>query len=367
MSKKIIFSPLLFVLVLMVFSGCKKSGDPLGPQYGGAPADFSVTGNTFDAFNGIKATGGVLATTPTSVTIETRFQFYKATFSHKVGWKLTISSQYSNAVKTFSGFSDFLDSSNTKWYGESDNDYFFGFKSKADTVDIKLTFTGSTLVYTKKMVVNGIKKYHNVTTKGVYHYLIDDFEASNPLTSFSPFYPDQDDQGGGNTGNNAYSDIKNQGDYSYRMLGYDVNNNTYIGSCNTPTLNDILPNTFHVTDPEKMFVNLYIYGTGKPNTTVSVLAYENDAQHPSGVALNQSINDKYIYQIGVTWTGWKLVSFKYSSFRRPNTGAGRGNNRLNPERLSGMALEMDSYPTPGYSVEAMVDMIVVTENGVFQK
>ena len=135
----------------------------------------------------------------------------------------------------------------------------------------------------------------------------------------------------------------------------------------TPTLNDIPANTFKGTDPDQMYINLYIFGTGRPNTTISVLAYENDASHPIGVNLNQALNDKLIYQIGVDWTGWKMVSFKYSGFRKPNTGGGLGNNRLNPERLSGLALELDSYSAPGFDVEAYVDMISVTENGIFQK
>ncbi|HSZ24962.1 MAG TPA: hypothetical protein VK766_04555, partial [Cytophagaceae bacterium] len=100
---------------------------------------------------------------------------------------------------------------------------------------------------------------------------------------------------------------------------------------------------------------------------VDVIVYENDANQAQGTTFNQNANDKYIYQIGVTWTGWQLVSFNYSQFKVPNTGGGLGNNQLNPNRLCGMALELDSYPTQSFEVSAYVDMVVVTENGIFQK
>ncbi len=377
MIKKIIFSRILpGVLLLVLFSSCKKRTENfLGPQYGAAPADFSVVNNKFLAYNIVKSTGFPVAAPASSVTINTRSQYYKASFSHKVGWKLTISSWKTNAVKTFSGFDDFIDSTNTKWDGGSDNDYFFGYGNSAspDTVEVRLSFAGTSLVLLDTIEVKGIKKYHDVTFIGIYHYVIDDFDGVNTLTALSSFYPDADDLGGGNNGNAGYSSIKCQDNFSYRMLGTDVNNNTYLGSCNTPTQNDIALGTFKTTDPNQLFINMYVYGFGKPNTTVSVIAYENDADQPIGTynekdgATSIIINDKLIYQVGVTWKGWKLVSIPYSGFKKPNTDGGKGNNRLNPERLCGLALELDSYPTSGFEVEALVDMITITENGTFQK
>lgn len=369
MMKKIIFSQILLGLVLLMFSGCKKkhAEEFLGPRYGDAPSDFSVTGNKFDAYNIVKANDFPLPGPVSSVNIYTRYQYYKTTFSHEVGWKLTIYSWKTTAIKTFTGFGNFLDSTNTKWNGGSDNEYFFGFGSTNDSVEVKLTFTGNPLVIRDTIQLSNMKGYHDVTYDGIYHYLVYDGEGTNASTILSSFYPDLADMGGNNEGNSAYNVVKNQGDFSYRMTGTDVNNNTYLGSCNTPTLNDIPANTFTVTNPDEMFINLYIYGTGKPNTTVSVIAFENDANHATGATFDQTSNDKYIYQVGVNWTGWKLVSFRYSAFKKPNTGGGLGNNRLNPEKLSGLALELDSYPTPGYQVEALVDMLVVTEHGTFQK
>jgi hypothetical protein len=369
MMKKIIFSQILFGLALLIFAGCKKkhSEEFLGPNYNAASTNLTVDNNQILAYNVVKSSGFSTGSPVGSVNIATNYQYYKASFSEEVRWKLTISSWKSRGVKVFTGFGNFIDSTNAKWDGSSDNDYFFGFTTVNDSVEVKLSFIGSDLIVRDSIRIINMKNYHDTHLNGIYHYLIDDGESTNIATKLSSFYPDAADLGGGNTGNSAYNDIKVQGDYSYRMMGTDVNNNTYLGSCNTETLNGIPPNTFEVTDPDQMFINLYVYGTGKPNTTVSVIAYENDANYAAGETFEQDVNDKYIYQVGVTWTGWKLVSFRYSAFKKPNTGGGLGNNQRNPERLSGMALELDSYPTAGFNVEACVDMLVVTEYGTFQK
>jgi hypothetical protein len=372
MKSKIIFSVALFLSTLILFSGCKKkTEDFLGPEYNKAPGDLvftgNITGHGFDAFNVVKLSGfHFYPTAATSINIGTNYQYYVAKFNHTVRWTITISSWKTHAQKVLTGYSDYIDESNSIWDGGSSNDYFFGYNTTNDSVEVKLTVQGSDLVAIDTIKLTGMKIYTDVFN-GINHILIDDFEGTAPLTAFSPFYPDLDDLGGGNFGNNAYNGIKNQGNFSYRMYGKDMNNNTYIGSNNTPTLNDIPSGTITETDPNEVYINLYIYGAGRANTTVSVIAFENDANQAMGTTFNQTINDKYIYQIGVDWTGWKLVSFRYSAFKRPNTGAGLGNNHKNPEKLSGLALELDSYPTPGYEVEGFVDMVVVTENGVFQR
>ncbi|HVD97551.1 MAG TPA: hypothetical protein VNB90_05045 [Cytophagaceae bacterium] len=369
MSRKIIFSPILCLLALTLISGCKKKYDEhIGPHYTSVPSDFAIVNNRLDIYNVLNSSGYVSGPSVVSVNLKTNHQFYAAKFNYNVRWNLTISSGLTHAVKVFTGFTDYIDSTNAKWDGASDNEYFFGYTSSSqpDYVTITLNIPGSDIVIRDTMKVLMKKNYHKQTINGIYHYLVDDFDGGNDTTAFSPFYIDAADINGGNTGTPGYSAIKNQANFSYHMTGLDINNNTYIGSCNTPTLNDIKANTFTVTDPHNLFINLYVYGTGKPNTTVSIISYENDAAQAAGVPLDQHINDKFIYQIGVTWKGWKLVSFPYSDFKRPNTGAGLGNNQLNPEKISGFAMELDSYPSSGFDVEAMVDMMVITENGVFQ-
>jgi hypothetical protein len=370
MNRKIIFSSIPFILILFTFLGCKKNTEKIvGPEYIVPPANFSVVGNKLLAYNTVRLSGYHFTTPSKSVNIQTQYQYYTATFSNQtqVSWTLTITSWKSGAQKVFTGISSYLDSTNTKWDGGTSNNYFFGFSAYNDSAEVKLTFTGSDLMVRDTIAIIGLKNYYGQTYNGIFHYMVDDFEGNNAATAFSSFYPDLQDIGGGNTGNNGCTTLKNEGNFSYYMFGNDTDGNTYIGSCNTPTLNDFPPNTFKTTDPAQLYINLYIYGTGKANTTVDVIVYENDANQAQGTTFNQNANDKYIYQIGVTWTGWQLVSFNYSQFKVPNTGGGLGNNQLNPNRLCGMALELDSYPTQSFEVSAYVDMVVVTENGIFQK
>ncbi len=388
MNNKKIFSLFLFLLVLGMFTACKKHSEKfLGPQYLEAPEGFEVYADaavnnaklkayTINKLSGVQV--GVAQTyltpaSPMKLNIKTNYHYYEANFNAVVRWTLTISSWKSNAVKTITGLSDHIDETNSYWDGSSSNEYFFGKPYVDDSAQIKLSIVGSDIVVIDTIrILPGMKEYHDQTINGIYHYLVDDFDGGNPLGAFSSFYPDQLDNGG-NKGSNAYYPKKLQGDYSYMMYGKDNNSNTYLGSCNTPNLNDIALNTFKVTDPREMFINMYIYGTGKPNTTVSVIAFENDANEALGIYNKDASgnpelkNDKLIYYIPVTWKGWKLVSFRYSEFRKPGTGGGLGNNRLNPERLCGLALELDSYPTQGFEVEAFIDMVVITENGIFQK
>jgi hypothetical protein len=369
MNRKILTHTVLLLLAMVWLGACKKKQESfLGPEYAAAPAGFSVVNNDMKGY--VRLPSGDTSSIIGNVNLLQRATFFKASFSHKVSWTLTMTSAKTNAVRVFKGLSDFIDSTNTIWKGESSNDYFFGFlgsgTSNRDSIEAVLTFLGSSVEIRKKFSVSNNKKYHNATYNGVDYYMIDDFDGTNPTTAFSSFYIDQQDVGGGNTGNNAYGLIKNQGNFSYRMYGRDVNNNTYLGSCNTPTLNDIPANTIKSTDPAQVYINMYIYGTGKPNTTVSIISFENDREMLYQT-FDQTQNDKYICQIEVTWEGWKLVSVPYSRFKRTNTGAGLGNNRLDPDRICGLALELDSYPNPGFEVEAMIDMVVLTVGGVFQK
>ena len=214
MKSKIIFSLSVFFTSVLFFSGCKKNSETiLGPEYAAVPADFSVVNNSFEAFNFVKASLFSTGIPVKAVNIQTNAQYYKATFSHKVGWKMTIASWKSNAKKEIVGFSSFIDQTNAIWDGGSSNDYFFGYNTTNDSVEVKLTFVGTDFFIRDTIRLTSMKNYHQEIYNGISHYLMDDFEGTNPTCTFSSFYIDQQDIGGWNEGNNAYNKEKFQGNF----------------------------------------------------------------------------------------------------------------------------------------------------------
>jgi len=368
MKKYTIISSLLFSLLLSLAS-CKKNSDKfLGPEYVEASENFAIENNDFAIWRKNKNNTAIIQPIINGLaTYAANSHFYKAKFNERVSWTVTVSADGNPAKRVIKGLSDELNIDNTLWDGGSSNDYFFNID---DSITIELTVAGSSIALKKRMKVTGVKGYrYTDPVTGMKYYLVDDFEgAYAETTGLSDFYVDLLDIGGGNTGNKSFTDVKVQGKYSYRMYGKDVNNNTYLGSCNTYSVNDFPLGTFTTNNPDSLFVNMYIYGTGKPNSTISIMVFENDKEFPLQTGYNYlDIQfDRWIYFAPVTWTGWQLVSIPYSSFKRPGSGSGKGDNKLTPSKLCGLALELDSYPEGGYEVEAMFDMLVITQGGPFK-
>jgi len=185
------------------------------------------------------------------------------------------------------------------------------------------------------------------------------------------------------------------------MRGQDDNNNGWSGGTNSENLVD-----FYLVDslpkllidsgvPEdKLFFNVFIYGTGKASTTVQLKVYEYDEKTyekdtmivldsrealrhalfagdglPPRITYDQSKNDGYIHDVQVNWLGWKLVSVPYSSFRSNADPAAGGGGDRNKEswRICGMAVSLLSFPETGQLTEAYVDYLSVTIGGTFQR
>lgn len=365
MKKYFSLLPLL-LFSLLVLVGCKKRSDKfLGPEYIEASENFAVENNNFEVWRKIKTTGIELLLVSGSHNFASNGQFYKAKFNERVSWTVTITGEGFNAQKVIKGVSDEIDVSNTYWDGGASNGLFF---LQNDSITIDISFAGSSIVLSKKVRVSGTKNYNGLDAiTGVKYTTIDDFEGGFAATTgFSDFFIDLQDVGGGNFGNRSFAGDRVQGKASYRMYGKDVNMNTYVGSCNTNAVNDFPFGTFTATNPDSLYVNLYIYGTGRQNSTISIIAFENDNDFPVGT-YDATRFDRWINFVPVTWTGWQLVSIRYSSFRRPGSGSGRGNNQLTPTKLCGFAFGLDSYPDGGFEVEAFADMFVVTENGPFKQ
>lgn len=312
---------------------------------------------------------------------------FESTFNEEVSWEISISGYTSGAVKTITGLSQNLEEANSAWsFGRSSNVYFF----QADEyVKAELKIAGLDTVYTlDSMYVSGVCDWNYKRVDGIKHIVIDRFDsdAPNPISGLSATSPDLKDQDVKVTTSSVESV---EGGFSLYMTGTDLNDNGWIGGRNHERLvelysriqTSILPIDSGIA-AEDLYFNIFVHGDSRfPKTTVEIKVYELDdttfqsreeirnyAYGPDENTLTstqQSISDGWIYDIPVTWDGWKLVTVPYSMFRAsndPKTGA-NGNRRRESWRITGIAVSGLSYPLSGGTVSTYVDFLTVTQNG----
>ena len=337
---------------------------------------------------------------------------FSTEFNQRVSYKLKIKGIKSGAEKVFSGVGSKIE--NASWDGSSSNVYFFG-GNASDSVVAYLEISGWDSVYTAEIDLQNPKNYHSnqtqdVIIRGIKHIVIDDFDASGgpEYSSVSTADPSSD-QLDSKTSFGLDSAIRVEGGTSYRFSGQDDNDNGWSGGINSANLVDFYMVSSEDAllidsgiDPSKLYFNIFIYGAGQPNTSVQLKVYEQDYLYqidqndPNDIADNdtfnlktrkaimdyygtdpeaplhvydQAANDGYIYNIEVTWTGWKRVSVPYSDFvpnNDPLTGGG-GDRVKESWRICGMAVSLLSFPATGAFTKTYVDFLTVTQGGVFQR
>jgi hypothetical protein len=369
-------SIVITALSTLVLAACTRSSkeEPfLGPKVLPAPEGFAIQGDSL----GFKFTNS-----GTKVNFLKGTTYFESKFSSEVSWKLAIVSRANGAVKTLTGTSATLDNVTCPWNGESDYLLF----SDGDTCDANLTITGyaddskNIKMTTKSFVIDSAKNYND----GIKNHLIVDFEAGAGLAT--PYFDAQD---GNLFSNPEYGDsavhtqyaLRNaaHGKFSLRCAGNDVNSNGYIAGYDMKSLVGLVGQVKE-TDPSEVYLNMYVKGFGKHNTGLTLLLYELDTlnvDNHASITGGKNIadtkqgalaytNDKWIKQVNVNWVGWKLVSVKYSEFKKPNNEGCNGNCKLEPHKLRGMSIGLDSYPATGYSAEFAVDYFILTEGGPFK-
>lgn len=363
--KKLLKNTVLLLGSAAFILSCKQS-DQLGP-------DFVTVSEDFD---------------PSSVTITSGDQLtpalnflpeIDANWGQDASYTVTVTGLESGAMKEFSGISS---SFKEKWNGQSSNIYFFRVNEKA-TVSLKLAGYDSIFVSTDTILITGLFSFNRKTINDVYYYVVDGFEgnAENPLNQVSPDARDNDVDFG------ITSNLSVEGNSSLRLTGVDANNNGWSGDRYQSYLGVLLKGNVNNLpidsgiDPADLYVNMFIYGTGAPSTTVEIKLSEIDGgdtlltrkQISDWIAddvnnespINAADNDAWLYDVLVTWKGWKLVSIPYSRFRAandPNNGGG-GDRIKESFRISGVTVSLLSFPRTGQKTEAYVDYITITTGG----
>jgi hypothetical protein len=287
----------------------------------------------------------------------------------------------SGAEKTYSATSNVIDTLNAFWDGSADGPRFFIANEK---VLYTISFLGSSIKYSDTLHIKN-------SSDGPMVYVFDFFKKQADGSKLTYWMVDdmgdtQYSSGLGNTGiRTSYSDAADgngeakffvttntavDGHLSYYMIGTDFNQNTYLGGASGQTLNELYYATSS-SDPSKVYINAYIYGYGRANSTLTFQLFENDSWNP-GNAIPAArppalTNDMWSYMVQVDWVGWKLVSIPYSSFKcATNVQAGGGGNKIaEPQKFAGFGIELDSYPVGGSTVELSLDAVYITTNGPF--
>ena len=377
-SKRIIVVLLTIVMSATVFLACKRSisnDEILGPGLVSAPADF--TGllsapvlkrmNRFGVVTTISPTTSLFFGTLNSYGIE-------ADLSHEVSWTITFEGVTSTAevIRKGTGNKINLLADSLQWTGESDNFRFF---MDGEDVLYTISFLGSAIEYSNTLKIATTKGYNELIVyranqAPLEYYMVDNFDGNYGILPMQTAYADAAD-GVDKVAIFTTNNIQVDGVVSYYAKGTDASKNNYLGGASHESLIEMW-RRIKETDPSKVFVNAYIYGYDKPNSSVFLQLYEsdnNDPLNPSDIPTSWvgNANDMWYSIVQVNWKGWKLVSIPYSAFKpanNPNSG-GNGNRIQEPHKLSGCGIEIESFPTPGFPVELSMDLMTITVNGPF--
>ena len=365
---KIFKSPIILAISsLMFFNSCKRTSEDtnqFGPELIVADASFTIendslyvmpiTGATIDFNKGFNA-------------------YFKAKFSKKASWTLKIKSVLTGAVREFTGTSDSLSIANTLWSGQSDSLIF----SNNDVC----TATLSVLGLDNKWVTNfksvsqpSLLKTGNAINFGAFA----NFDVSS---EFAVSYGDKNDQIGFMKADPEYQGAN--GKFSLYVHALDGNGDGFCGGFEMETAVALI-GKITSKDPENVYINAYVKGYGKPNSGVKFLLYELDtlnSDNPQAVINASNLvtefpdvskhsdlikkNDRWEYQLNPSWVGWKLVSIKYSDFKKSKTDGGNGNGKMEPNKVREFTMEIGSYPTTTSEVEFAIDYLVLTQGGKF--
>lgn len=345
----------LFLMIPFVFA-CERSFDDesfLGEQYQSVPDGFQIEEEL------------QINSTSDSVDFDNEFIVsFKAKFSHEVSWELVVIGDSSKAKYKFSGLSNELNEFNAPWDGASTGVFF----RSGETATATLEFIGSDQVLTTSVFIKQSKVYRNETSNGITLTILDDFEGNTYTGNASSTHFD------GNDDSNEFfvsSTNAAQGEHSMHLGGVDASGNAYIGGVFTNPLNG-LDGVIIEEDPKDVYVNLFIFGTGNPNSSVQLRALEiddkttYDAFIQNGGFDYEYAHDTWEYTIEVNWEGWKLVSIKYADMIESWTNSPAINNHTRePSKLVALYVNLLSLPQQNQA-ETYVDFVNVTQGGSFQ-
>ena len=346
-NKKFLHLTGFLVILLFMSVKCNKHKESfIGPEYRLAASDFQI----LTAFTATHTPANF--SNPTKDTVR-----FNATFSDRVTWFLALKGLTSGAKKNFTGLSKDLQSvKDLYWTGKSDDAIMF---NSGEDVEATLSFMGSISTY---------KTTIHITTKRTYSHvikLVNDFESATvgSFPSGGPPYwytffdgSDKVFDGVSNDKSILSADPRvPSGNKFYLLEGADGNKNYYIEGVGFDKQRQV-PVSY--PNPDSIYFNVYVYGFGIANTKFQIGFDEDDNNtniwgdgpiKTSGEVTSDT-EDEYDYGVIVDWTGWRLISFKYSdanSVPGLSPNGSQGNHIKEPLKVQKMGFVLLTTTTGG--------------------
>jgi hypothetical protein len=324
--------------------------------------------------------------TPLSVDFSTGTVTFSAAFSSNVSWVLTITGQQSGAIHVVKGTSQTL---SNVWKGNQDEATFF---MAGETATATLSFYNSSVTSSLSISITGVKNY--ITTTSPCEKLVapryGDFETPQKIgnPNWNRFNAAGSHQGvAGHNANGAGLDslaidrngnpvppVQGKNYYVIKGIG-PADQTSFVDGISTDAgafiygnvnLKYLDPSTLPA-NPDDVWFNIYLYGTGDVNAGVDVEIQESDFDGLH-FGYQPAEDDAWVAHIILDHIGWKLFSFQYSKLV-PSSNAlfgGNGNKVKEPNNIRSFDIVLLRKTNPKSPVEVYFDYPTFTVGGPFE-
>ncbi len=267
---------------------------------------------------------------------------FTAKFNKSVHWNISIRGLASHALKIISGQGNEISAPEGLWNGATTR--FPMFRNEACLATLRID--GVSDSFSLPITIKSIKKNQGL--------LIADFENGlNP--QWTKFV-----QSGANMDLNIKNDtVAPQGGKYLNMAG-TVSWDWLTVMLDFPAASYGSPTLALNGNPDAVYFNCLIYGV--PNTNPSLMLFQFKEDENGDGSINQNSDDQYDLQVNVNWSGWKLISVKYSDIVTLSNGqptTPKGNSKHNPDKIGKISLLHLADPKNGFA-NAKVDYILFT-------
>ncbi|MFN8436934.1 MAG: hypothetical protein U0V72_04765 [Cytophagales bacterium] len=409
--KQNLMKPLIALLLgALMMGSCKKYPSGVGPEYYSAQSGFQVTEN----FTVVNSTD----TKVEELSFATGLPYnFKASFNQRVDWTITVKSTTSNATKVIKGSSTKIDNTNSKWLGGHTGSQTTFFKT-GDVCIAELSFLGSSQVLKDTFTVKTVRDF-NTTDVIVLGY--SNFETTPGATWWNQFSFSQNVENTiGKTNNDKTKSI--EGNKYFEMIATPaatscdakmyftgaVQHRLHASNFDTSKygfLQNKHTNTKEWTNPDEIYVNMYIYNDGtdiNKDSRVSLQFHEADLSNDKNKPIkylkatnpcaydklytdNKTINTdtaRYVplrahdpstddsweaaWVVSDLQPGWNLVSKKYSELSTSLSllDGGSGNKVAEPNRVHRVQVALIAN-TPGKKCKMTWEYVTITKGKPF--
>jgi len=263
--------------------------------------------------------------------------FFTCEFTTVEEWELRIEGTQSGAVKIITGSSRALNAETAAWNGSTTQFPLF----MAEECEVMLTFANQPDTLRTQIEVLAPKVNDG--------FIIADFESgwNNGWTTFI--------QSGGDMDFNIKTDGSAPQEGAYYNMQGTVNWDWLIGLVDFNATAYGLPVLPLTDNGDNLFFNALVYGEPGLSNTLMLFRFDED-ENGDGV-FSESSEDQYSYEFPVDWTGWRLVSIRYSDL----PGTGNGNGTHNPDKINKVSVLHLANPSSGFAKSGL-DYIIFTEN-----